>query len=178
MSKAENQWWQTEDNDEVATSPDLWRPIKERIGGFDVDPASGCEPTPIAESRFTKEDDGLAQEWEGNVWLNPPFSDKTPWYKKLVSQYESGNVERAVAVAPVDLSCDWFHDWFNRADVICFLDGRDWYVGHGDSPSFSTMLGVWNPTQELESWLHGMGTVVHPSHDGAQSELARYEGEQ
>ena len=167
----ENQWWQTEDNDEVATSPELWRPIKERVGGFDLDPAAGAEPTPIAEERYTKEDDGLAQSWHGNVWLNPPFSDKTPWYRKLVSELNAGRVERAVAVAPVDPSCNWFHEWYSRADVVCFLDGRNWYIGHGDSPSFSTMLGAWNPTDELTEWLISMGTVVYPEQDTEQTTL-------
>jgi len=171
MSDASN-WWQTnEDNDEVPTSPTLWRPIAEKIGGFDLDPAAGCEPTPIAEDRYTPEDDGLASPWYGTVWLNPPFSDKTPWYRRLVQHIQRGEVERAVAVSTVDPSADWFHQWFSTADVLCFLDGRDWYLGNGSSPSFSTMLGVWNPTPELEKWLSTMGTIARPEHDEQQATL-------
>ena len=170
MSDADQSgWWQTDDNDEVATAPKLWRPIEKRIGGFDVDPASGVEPQPIAETCYDKEDDGLAQPWYGNVWLNPPFSDKTPWYRRLVKFYNTGDIDRAVAVATVDPSADWFHNWFSTADVLCFLDGRDWYLGHGSSPSFSTMLGAWNPTPELVDWLESMGTVVEPRHDKHQT---------
>jgi len=168
---SENQWWQTETNDSVATKPELWRPISDAIGGFDLDPAAGCEPTPIAENRYTESDDGLSSPWFGTVWLNPPFSDKTPWYRRLVGQYNHGNIDRAVALATVDLSAAWFHDWFSTADVLCFLEGRDWYLGEGDSPTFSTQVGVWNPTDELIDHLETRGTVVEPHTDTAQQTL-------
>lgn len=63
----ESGWWQTEENDEVATSPRLWRPLADAMDGFDLDPAAGCEPTPIAEERYTPADDGLASPWFGTV---------------------------------------------------------------------------------------------------------------
>ena len=169
---AENRWWDTdEENDEVATKPELWRPIAAKVGGFDLDPAAGCEPTPIAETRYTEADDGMSSPWFGTVWLNPPFSEKTRWYKRLVDHIDRGAVERAVAVAPADPSADWFHDWFATAAVIGFLDGRDWYLASGNSPSFQTMLGVWNATPELVAWLRSQGTVVRPEHDDAQTTL-------
>jgi len=166
----ENEWWQTEENDEVATSPELWRPLSDAIGGFDLDPAAGCEPTPIADNRYTVEDDGLSSPWFGNVWLNPPFSEKTAWYRRLVSQYNSGNVARAVAIGRDGWSAEWFQRWFARADVLCLLSRRQWYTDSG-SPSFSTVVGVWNPTPDLQETLCGMGTVVIPRRDDAQTDL-------
>ena len=171
---SENQWWQTEENDTVATKRELWEPIAKRIGGFDLDPAAGCEPTKIANERYTAEDDGLTSPWFGTVWLNPPFSAKTEWYKRLYDQYENGDVNRAVALATVDPSAQWFHDWFSTADVLCFLEGRDWYIGHGDSPTFSTQVGVWNPTNELRDHLHSIGTIVEPVNDNSQEKLGRW----
>jgi hypothetical protein len=160
-----NEWRQTEENDEVPTSPDLWRPLDRHLGGFDLDPAAGCEPTPIAEERYTPEDDGLSSPWFGTVWLNPPFSEKTPWYRRLASQYRIGNVERAAAVSTVDPSADWFHEYTSTSDAVLFLDGRDWYLDHGSSPSFSTMVGLWNPTPEAVEWANSMGTVAHFSNE-------------
>lgn len=164
-------WWHKEKNDDVATSPELWRPISRCVGGFDLDPAAGAESTPIAAERYTPDDDGLSTPWSGTVWLNPPFSEKTPWYRRLVAQYQSGNIDRAVALAPVTPSSNWFHRWFARADAICFLNGRNWYEGHGDNPSFSTMLGVWEPTQELLDVLSSMGVVSYPEPRDSQQKL-------
>jgi hypothetical protein len=167
-------WWQTVDNDSVATSPELWRPLDRHLDGFDLDPAAGCEPTPIAEERYTAEDDGLSSPWFGTVWLNPPFSEKMPWYRRLATQCEIGNVNRAAAVAAIDLSTDWFHDHFSTADIILFLNGRDWYIGHGDSPSFSTMIGLWNPTPDAIEWAKTMGTVARMDTDDNNTTLNDY----
>jgi len=158
-------WWQTEKNDEVATSPKLWRPLDRAFGGFDLDPAAGVEPTPIAEDRYTKDDDGLTSPWYGTVWLNPPFSEKDPWYRRLVSHYQDDRIDAAAAVSTVDPSANWFHTHFSTADMICYLDGRNWYIGHGDSPSFSTQIGLWNPTPEVVEVCHGLGTIVRPVAD-------------
>lgn len=168
---SDNQWWQTETNDTVATKRELWAPIADKVGGFDLDPAAGCEPEPIGEDRYTEADDGLMQPWYGTVWLNPPFSAKTKWYKRLYDQYNNGDVDRAVALATVDPSAQWFHKWFSTADYLCFLEGRDWYLGAGDSPTFSTQVGVWNPTERLIEHLHTLGTVVEPKDDGKQETL-------
>jgi len=158
-------------NDTVGTHPDLWRPIARHIGGFDLDPAAGCEPSPIADDRYTKEDDGLTSPWYGTVWLNPPFSNKGLWYKRLVDHYNNGDVKRAVALGPGDISTDWFHNWFTTSDKIAFLDGRDWYLAEGNSPTFSTQVGLWNPTPELVEWLHTQGTIVKPQSDSEQRTL-------
>jgi hypothetical protein len=162
MSEDSSGWWQTEENDDVATKPDLWRPLADAMDGFDLDPAAGCEPTPIADTRYTPDDGGLTSPWFGTVWLNPPFSDKTPWYRKLVDEYWNGDVSAAVALATVDPSADWFHEWFSTADVIVYLDGRDWYLAQGDSPTFSTQVGMWNPTQEAIDTALNLGTGVRP----------------
>jgi len=170
------QWWQTEENDEVATSPTLWRPLADAMGGFDLDPAAGCEPTPIAEDRYTPEDNGLRQPWYGTVWLNPPFSDKSPWYRRLVDQLWNGDVDAAVALATVDPSADWFHEWFSTADVIGYHADRNLYLADGDSPTFSTQIGIWNPTDEAVEALRQMGTVVRPECDQPPATLGDFGG--
>jgi len=168
----ENNWWQTEKNDEVATKRELWEPLADAVGGFDLDPAAGCEPTPIADERYTPEDDGLAQPWFGTVWLNPPFSEKKRWFKKLVGAYWNGEVECAVGISTTGTSARWFQEWFSTADVVSFLSGRDWYIHGGDNPNYSTQVGIWNPTPEAEAVLDRLGTVVEPiTEDGQQTQL-------
>lgn len=159
-------WWNTDtSNDEVATAPHLWRPLADAMGGFDLDPASGAEPTPIADTRYTEDDDGLTEPWFGTVWLNPPFSDKRPWYRRLVNHYWNGDVDAAVAIATVDTSAGWFQDWFSSADVIGFPNDRDLYLGYGDSPSFCSMVGIWNPTDDAVDVLRGIGIVARTEFD-------------
>ena len=48
---------------------------REVLGTIDLDPASNpqAQETVKAEKFFTEDDDGLSKEWDGNVWLNPPY---------------------------------------------------------------------------------------------------------
>ncbi len=54
-------------------------------GFFDLDPcASTSQPWSCARDAFTVEQDGLAHDWWGNVWLNPPYGPHTKvWVARL-----------------------------------------------------------------------------------------------
>ena len=72
-------------------TPDWVAEIGRRaMGGIELDPASCEEANRVirADHYFTREDDGLAQEWYGKVWLNPPYlgGNKTAFIKKLLSE--------------------------------------------------------------------------------------------
>lgn len=150
----------TEGTDEYRTDPELWRPISRVIGGFDVDVAAPTNGTPIAPEWYDRTDNGLAQTWTGKVWLNPPFSEKSKWYKKAKSEVREGNAELVVALAPADISTDWFQRDFSSASLLCWLDKRDWYLADS-SPNFGTVVGVFGDyPDELPETLQNLGVVT------------------
>jgi hypothetical protein len=54
---------------------------------FDLDPASpvnGGDCVPAAR-KLTVHDDGLTAPWHGFVWVNPPFSQSTPWARRFIA---------------------------------------------------------------------------------------------
>lgn len=52
---------------------------------FDLDVASPPWKTHVpAKAFYTKAEDGLAQPWFGRVWMNPPYSEATPWVDKFI----------------------------------------------------------------------------------------------
>ena len=54
---------------------------------FDLDvcaPIEGPLHTPT-QAWFSKLDDGLSKDWFGRVWMNPPFSEPTPWINKWLN---------------------------------------------------------------------------------------------
>lgn len=76
------------------------------LGRIDLDPAS-CElanQTVRAERIFTREDDGLARQWFGRVFLNPPGgkdgneSVQKAWWFKLAHEWAQGRVDAAIFV--------------------------------------------------------------------------------
>lgn len=61
---------------EYYTDPRLPAAAREVMGGIDLDPASCVLANAFgvfADQIYTRENDGLAQKWGGNVWLNHPF---------------------------------------------------------------------------------------------------------
>jgi hypothetical protein len=74
---------------ERTTSDDYYTPrhVFDRLAiDFDLDVASppGGIPWLPAARYFTMEDDGLSQPWEGRVWMNPPYSQTTPWVRRFI----------------------------------------------------------------------------------------------
>ncbi len=95
--------------------------IVQSLGPFDLDPcANSRNPTRLATVGFTVEDDGLSKDWDGRVWLNPPYgSEAKLWLKRLA---EHGN---GIALIPPRLGAKWFHDIvLSSFSAILFLRGR------------------------------------------------------
>lgn len=57
------------------------------LGTFDLDPCAPIvRPWDTAGQHYTIEDNGLAQAWEGRVWLNPPFgAQASKWLARLAA---------------------------------------------------------------------------------------------
>jgi len=60
---------------EYGTPQDIISRARKTMGYIDLDPASNetFNETVGAYNFYTKESDGLKQEWHGNIWLNHPF---------------------------------------------------------------------------------------------------------
>jgi len=59
---------------------------------FDLDPAApkGGLPWIPALKFYSKEDDGLSQPWQGNVWLNPPYGNETGKWLQRMHEHRQG----------------------------------------------------------------------------------------
>lgn len=94
--------------------------IFDRMGiEFDLDVAAPLSDKTHVPARkcYTELDDGLAQNWFGRVWMNPPYSNLSPWIRKFLAH---GN---GVGLVCVSKSLA-FEELWNQADGIVFLDPR------------------------------------------------------
>jgi len=92
----------------ATTSDDYWTPpwVFERLAlNFDLDVAAppGGIPWVPTKKFYTQEDDGLASQWFGRIWMNPPYSNPTPWVDRFIAH---GN---GVALLPTSNGA-----WFGR----------------------------------------------------------------
>lgn len=92
---------------------------------FDLDvcaPPGGLPWIPAKRS-FSRADDGLAQEWRGRVWMNPPYGLQIrPWMRKLAAHGDG------LALVHARTDAAWFREATSAATAICFIAGRVRFV--------------------------------------------------
>jgi phage N-6-adenine-methyltransferase len=97
-------------------------------GTIDLDPASHpiAQEWIKAERFYTQEDNGLAREWHGRVFLNPPYSrDKIDKFIcKMIHEIMSDHVEAAVILTHSYTDTAWFHALFPLMTAVCFVKTR------------------------------------------------------
>lgn len=139
----------------------VWYPLSKTLDGFDLDPASGAESNPIAEERYNVEDNGLKQEWFGDVWLNPPYGRQhNPEWAEKVSE-EKANAETITALVPASTDTQWFQNNYTKADYLTFIEGRISFDGGGGNATFPNVLcsfGDFN--EDYIHQLERLGTVT------------------
>ena len=117
------------------TPPKILERVKETLGGVDTDPCADPQKSVEASIHYTKGDDGLAQEWRGAVYMNPPYGNSiSDWVKKLTFEYASGNTTAAIALVPARTDTEWFS--LLRDFPRCFIRGRLKFSGHENSAPF------------------------------------------
>ena len=144
------------------SSDDHYTPawIFETLGlTFDIDVAAppGGIPWIPARRFYTMEDDGLAQPWEGLIWMNPPYSSATEWVRRFI---EHGN---GIALLPVAIS-KWFQSLMDHPDTRCVLGaefGRDRIAFHYQGKMKVIMFPVmfWAMGDQAIEALHKLGRV-------------------
>lgn len=148
-------------SDEWYTPPDMLQALNET---YDLDPCSpGAGHWLPALRVYTKQDDGLKQNWEGFVFMNPPFGGRNghiPWLDKFLKH---GN---GIAVVRAYTSAGWFHDYAVKADAMLFPKGKTKFVrpdgSIGKSPGHGVVLLAMGQRAMRSLRESGLGLYVEP----------------
>lgn len=141
------------------------------LGAFDLDPcaAPSPRPWPTAARHIELPEDGLAAEWAGRVWMNPPYgSVMGAWLAKLAAH---GN---GIALIFARTETAMFHEQvWKRADGIRFLRGRIAFcdrqgkpAGPAGAPSCLIAYGRGNAAVLRDSGIDGYSVDLTPSAHG------------
>ena len=152
------------------TPPAIVSAVVGVLGQIDLDPcAEDRDPKTVpARVHITKADDGLAADWFGRVYMNPPYGSAIPyWIAKLLDAYTSGAVRSAVALVPARTDTDWFWPLYNYP--ICFVHGRLNFSAHENSAPFpSALVYLGRDKEDFARHTRDMGRVVETPQYAAQ----------
>lgn len=122
------------------TPPDLF----DALGlWFDLDPAASPNPlarVPASEF-YHRLHDGLAQTWEGRVWLNPPYGPLLPAFVDRMCRHANG-----IMLTASRTETRWWQQAAQSADAVCLLRERLHFIrddGHQARSSHASTLFAW-----------------------------------
>ena len=87
---------------------------------------------------YTKETNGLRQEWTGVCWMNPPYGREiSKWVEKA---YKSNAV--VVCLVPARTDTKWWHEFCMKSKEIRLVQGRLKFGGSKNSAPFPSAVVV------------------------------------
>lgn len=103
--------------DEWYTPAPLIALVRAVVGAIDMDPASNDDAQSVVQATtfYTLETDGLAHEWPGCVYLNPPYSNVAPFVSKLLGELDASRTTEAIVLVNARSSSGWFQALAERA---------------------------------------------------------------
>ena len=136
------------DNIHFSSKTDLWATPQDffdrynKLYQFELDVCATAENAKC-QRFFTKEDDGLAQEWTGVCFMNPPYGREIiHWMKKAYESSLKGAT--VVCLVPARTDTKWWHEYAMRGEIE-FIRGRLKFGDAKNSAPFPSAVVVFAP---------------------------------
>jgi ParB family chromosome partitioning protein len=135
-SSGENEWY---------TPPAYIEAARRVMGCIDVDPASSVIANRVvrATTFYDLESDGLAHEWNGRIWLNPPYAQPlvVHFADKLAVEIDAGRVKQACVLVNNATETVWFQTMLLYAQAMCLPRGRIKFIDHNGEATGAPLQG-------------------------------------
>lgn len=93
---------------------------------------------------FQPSDDGLAQEWRGVCWMNPPYGREIGAWVEKAYRSAKENGATVVCLLPARVDTRWWHDFCRKGEVT-FIKGRLKFGGSKTGAPFPSAVVVFRP---------------------------------
>jgi integrase/recombinase XerD len=132
--------------DQWATPPDLFDELN---GEFDFTLDVCAEKSNAKCKRFfSPKEDSLAQRWEGNCWMNPPYGRGVSNWMRKARQSAEDNGATVVCLVPARTDTAWWHEevapYIGETVEARFLKGRLKFGGQENSAPFPSVIIVFH----------------------------------
>jgi phage N-6-adenine-methyltransferase len=128
---------------------DLWSSPQEDFDALHAEFGFTLDVCAIAENAkcdryFSPEQDGLQQDWGGEVcWNNPPYSHVAQWIAKSYDASKAGALVVCLTYAKTDTR--WWHAYVEPYAEVRFLKGRRKFGGSPNSAPFGSAVVIFRP---------------------------------
>lgn len=130
-----------------SSATDLWSTPQDffnkqdAIYNFTLDVCATADNTKCARF-FTETDDGLAQDWTGVCWMNPPYGRTIGrWMHKAYESHLTGAT--VVCLVPSRTDTRWWHDYAMKGQIE-FIKGRLKFGNAKNSAPFPSALVIFD----------------------------------
>ena len=141
-------------SDDYYTPPFIFQALGVRFD-LDVSAPPGGLPWVPATKSLSIIDDGLTTDWFGRVWCNPPYSNVTPWAKKLIAH------DNGIALLQMAKSA-WFNlVWAKASGALVLAPNIKFVKSDGSSASISMPVVLFAFNEDNRNVLinSGLGSV-------------------
>jgi len=127
---------------EWATPQHFFDRLNDMFGPFTLDPCANASNYKVAK-HFTDKDDGLEQDWGGEVvFMNPPYGRGIKdWIEKAYEESRKKNT-MVVALIPSRTDTKYWHDYVLKAHELYFVKGRLKFGNGENSAPFPSAVVV------------------------------------
>lgn len=129
QNSGENEWY---------TPPQFIESARAVMDSIDLDPASSeiANRTVKAEKYYSKEDNGLGQQWHGNIWMNPPYAQPlmSQFAEAVAAKYESGEIDQAIVLVNNATETQWWQRMASCSSAVCFPKTRIKFLDPNGNP--------------------------------------------
>lgn len=126
-------------------------PVREALGGIELDPCTEPDNPCGAERFYTPPTDGAAEPWDAaTIYVNPPYSKaRERWVQRCIHAATAGS--RVVLLMPSHTDTRLFHRAAQTASHVVFIKGRVKFGvlrdnGRQEAASHPSCLIAWNLT--------------------------------
>lgn len=151
-------------NAEWYTPATVVEAVRAVLGDIDLDPASNEHANMVVGARvfYDQATDGLAHDWQGRVFLNPPYGTICGQFvAKALDEYQAGQVTAAILLLNgYSFDVGWFRPLWDYP--LCFTYGRiDFYSTTTGGTTTGSVFAYLGPDRERFIRTFGqLGAVV------------------
>jgi len=134
------------DSDNWHTPNDVVDAARNVMGSIDLDPFSSSEANTRIKAKtfYTKDDDALTRDWEGDtVFINPPYGRGVmpKAADKIIEQYQAGAFKQGILLMNNTTDTTYFHKLRRIANAVCFTEGRIAFVSPAEDGVMKQVSG-------------------------------------